>query len=297
MLALTRWNFHDGIGQNFRYLAPESLHRHLKAEVQEAREDSGKYLVPTPAGVRAIEQTPEERQNHIRRIEELLNFFEEHVQIVPPREIIDFSKTQLDEWSSVLGECTLHSILVALEYKSPLFADDAVLRRLLPFCQGLEAVCSTSSQAILRAINQEGKLTQDAYFEAMRGLLANNYKFLFADSSFYIWLIEQEEYNMTFQVRSLLSLLEGPSCDDEAAIVICAQVIATLILSEGNRDKISKFWNVFDWILLTLATGRPARRTLSELCRILAHPSFKLSAKISPFLSLKMDIWLGNVGL
>ena len=296
LLALKRWNLHDSVGPHFRYLAPESLHRRLKAEVEETRVSDGAFVVPTSTGWRAIEQKPEERQSRIRQIEELLNFFEEHVQVVPPREVINFPKTQLDEWSDILGECTLDSILVALEYKFPLFADDAVLRRLLPFCPGLETVCSTSSQAILRALHQKDKLTQDVYFEAMRQLLSNNYKFLFADSSFYDWLIQREDYKLTPEVRRLFALLEGPNFDSETAIHISAQVVVALIHSEETKDKIGRFWNIFDWVLLVLATGRPAHYTLLEFRRVLAHPSFKLSPKFNLCVAFHLDRWLGDVG-
>jgi hypothetical protein len=167
----------------------------------------------------------------------------------------------------------LDAALLAHEHDALLYADDAILREAAKIHPGVEGV---GTQSILESLCRREQLTKEAYYEALEKLSEANYRYLLLNADFFVWLLNKHENAVNKAVRAAFRYLEGPMCDEDAAVVITAFSIKTVWTS---RLKYERRFDVLDWCLLSLTTGRSINSMVDKLQRMLFHPQLGLRDK------------------
>jgi len=200
----------------------------------------------------------------------ILQFVEDNVEVLPAKAVIQFPPEDISSWQRVLGQGDLDSALIAFEYDAFLYSDDVVMREAVKFHPG---VASVSTFTLLEYMYRRNDIDQEGYFLYLEKLSLANYRHLILHIKYFNWLLERYNFSVNNSIRSALRVLEGPTCDDVAAIFISAAVIANIWKKYPlNKNR----FDVLEDILFALSSGRPAVPVTKVLCRLLALPQFEM---------------------
>ena len=95
---------------------------------------------------------------------------------------------------------------------------------------------ATSSQAVLRELQNADVISSDRYSELIERLASMNYTFLRVSADDIVRRLRANGYQTTDGTRAMLRTLRGPECSDKAAVSVAAATVAEVAqsLSEPN---------------------------------------------------------------
>ena len=98
-----------------------------------------------------------------------------------------------------------------------------------------------------------GAITDEEYHEAVRLLMLANYHNIFFTEDDMKWILRRNDFGLTGEVTRMVGLLQGPECDEDAAVIIMSELIRYVWLQSAVDQQ---RWLFLDFALNTLVTGR-----------------------------------------
>lgn len=260
LMALVYLGFAETIKPHFDLMVPESLHREIKGLLYETQNDKSRMTVGKEGDRYVVEETTDQmRENRSNVLQKLLDFCELETSVLPAKAIIKFPQSQIQEWERHFGQSSLDVMLLAFEYKALVYTDDALLREVFKDICGVRG---TTTQWILHHLYQSSRLDKQDYYEALEKLSVGNFKMLHLNTDFFIWLLNKHHYTANPSVRAAFRFLEGPSCDEDAAINIISAIINEPLSANLNNIQMT---SVLDLCLFSLTTGRLVNDVIRKL--------------------------------
>jgi hypothetical protein len=117
-------------------------------------------------------------------------------------------------------------------------------------------------------------------------MLANYYYALFNQDDIK-WILRRNNFGLTGEVTRMVGFLQGPECDEEAAISIMSELIRYVWLQSAIDQQ---RWLFLDFALNTLVKGRSGRNILLKL-KQKVRAKFVLLPLDLPRILQSIDLW------
>lgn len=228
------------------------------------------------------EITEEIYARRLQFLESIHDFIKTYTEVVPASAALDISPEQFERLEEVLGKGAIASILVAKERGIPLYVDDLGLRQVAASDYQVDGFWT---QTILQRMRRRGLISSAEYYEALRVLIINNYFFVSVDFPALWWMLRFYGKKSTPEVKRILRVLEGPGCDEESALMICAELIHKVWFEVS--DETEKFKLIDDIVGVTM-TGRDAGRMKSILSAVV-HAKFSYYRRPLPEILARIE--------
>lgn len=210
------------------------------------------------------EISPKSIEDSIKFLTDLRSFVREKCVLMPVPPELDNQIPLPDEIRQSIGHLSLSTAMVAKHTKTPLYADDAVIRGIAK--QALE-VSGAWSQTVLKDVTDRGIITEDAYLEAYAKLAKANYYFIAVNKHLIIFSLKKSTYVASDEkTKATIDGLNGPATNEDDAVNIAADVLREIWLSPITADQ-KRF--ILDAILRSLYTGRSNDLVTIKLLRAL----------------------------
>lgn len=287
LLTLDHLGLTDRLLSQFKeVLVPQAALDEINQELVDMRLSGPKQANIARAGERYAyqEETAESWQAQIALLERLRDFINTKTKIVPVRGALDVGRQRFDQLSEALGEGSLVSILVAKEHGTLLYADDLGLSHLARNEEGIESVWT---QTVLLLARKQGVITAEEYYEALRVLMLANYYYALYSQDDMKWILRRNNFGLTGEVTRMVGFLQGPECDENAAITIFSELIRYVWLQSAVEQQ---RWLFLDFALNTLVKGRSAGAVLAKLKRMV-RAKFELLPLDLPRILHTITMW------
>ncbi len=189
-------------------------------------------------------------------INRLARFVQEQCEVI---EISDWKDSD-EEISKTYGRSTIAAIRLAAQEQIPLWSDDIRTRNLAK--ARYDALPSVGVQWLLLVLRAEKHISEDEYFGAIRKLMYSGYGFLWVTIPFVLWILRQNNMNVTDDVRRTLGYLPYWKVTESIAASLVAGVLVAVwkenLLEHRRRTLI-------DAILDALVEERPTYQTMQSL--------------------------------
>ena len=205
-------------------------------------------------------------------------------RIVPVTGALEVGRERFNELSEALGEGSLSTMLVAKEHATLLYVDDLGLSHLARNEEGIESVWT---QTVLMLARERGVITTDEYHEALLKLMLANYYYAIFTQEDMKWVLRRNNFGLTVEVTRMVGFLQGPECDEGAAISIISELVRYVWLQSALDQQ---RWLFLDFALNTLVTGRNSGAVLSKLKRKV-QAKFALLPLDLPRILQSIDLW------
>lgn len=207
------------------------------------------------------EQSEESWQSNVSSLERLRDLINSGTRVVAVTGALDMGRQKFEQLGDALGEGSLAAILVAKEHGTLLYADDFGLNSLAQNEEGVEGVWTQTALLLAR---ERGLITEEEYYEALRGLMLANYYYPVFTADDMKWILRRNNYGLTSEVTRMVGFLRGPECDETAAVTIVGDLVRYVWLHSAIDQQ---RWLFLDFALNTLVTGRNAGNVLAKLRR------------------------------
>ena len=230
------------------------------------------------------EESAESWQSQIGSLERMRDIINSQTRIIPVTGALEVGRERFNELSEALGEGSLSTILVAKEHASLLYVDDLGLSHLARNEEGVESVWT---QTALMLAHERGVITTDEYHESLLKLMLANYYYATFTQEDIKWVLRRNNFGLTVEVTRMVGFLQGPECDEEAAVTIISELVRYVWLQSTIEQQ---RWLFLDFALNTLVTGRNSRAVLSKLKRKV-QTKFALLPLDLPRILQSIDLW------
>lgn len=207
------------------------------------------------------EETAESWQSQIASLERMRDFINSQTKVVPVTGALEMGRERFDKLSQAVGEGSLAAILVAKEHGALLYADDLGLSHLARNEEGVESVWT---QTMLVLARERGAITAEEYREALLKLMLANYYNAFFTEDDMKWVLRRNNFGLTGEVTRMVGFLQGPECDEDAAVIIASELIRYVWLQSAVEQQ---RWLFLDFGLNALVKGRNGGAVLAKLKR------------------------------
>jgi hypothetical protein len=218
------------------------------------------------------EISPNAIEESIKFLTDLKNYIEANCTVISiePEQIEQVSLT--DEVIDNLGYLAIYTALIAVQTKTPLYADDAALRGLVKELIGTDGVWS---QVLLRDTVDKEFLNEDEYTSACASLQMLNYYFVSVNKDLIMSILDKSSYTVgNEEVYAIISGLKGPHADEDKSINIAARVLKDLWLSDVSSNQ-KRF--ILDAILFDLCFERSVDIVIRKL-----HHQLQIQLMMAP---------------
>lgn len=274
------------LSQFTEVLVPQAALDEINQELVDMRLSGPKQGNIAREGIRYAyqEETAESWQAQISLLERLRDFINSETKIVPVPGALEVGRQRFDQLSEALGEGSLAAILVAKEHGALLYADDLGLSHHARNEEGVESVWT---QTVLLMARERDVITAEEYYEALRVLMLANYYYAIFTQDDMKWILRRNNFGLTGEVTRMVGFLQGPECDEEAAVTIMSELIRHVWLQSAIDQQ---RWLFLDFALNTLVKGRSGRTVLSKLKRKV-RAKFVLLPLDFPRILQSIDLW------
>jgi transcription elongation GreA/GreB family factor/predicted nucleic acid-binding protein len=230
------------------------------------------------------EETAESWQSQIALLVRLRDFINAGTKVVPVTGALQLGKERFDQLSKAMGDGSLAAILVAKEHGALLYADDLGLSHLARNEEGVEGVWT---QTVLVLARERGVITAEEYSEALLKLMLANYYYAVFTQDDIKWVLRRNNFGLMGEVTRMVGFLQGPECDEDAAVTIMSELIRYVWLQSAIDQQ---RWLFLDYALNTLVTGRNGGAVLAKLRRKV-RAKFVLLPLDLPRILQSLDLW------
>lgn len=209
------------------------------------------------------EGAEESVQREIQLLERIEGFIASCI-VVPVSEMLTIGPEAYERMADIVGDSATASMLVAKERNLPLYADDLGLRQL---AHSEWQVRGVWSQTVLGTMQQNGILTMEQYYDAVKQLTLANYAHVYITVGGLMHVLRQNNMSPTAEVTKVFGILRGPSCNEDSAVNVVAWLLRTVCL---EKVAVTRSLAILDLCLGVLIAGRNGRIMLAKLKRALA---------------------------
>jgi tetratricopeptide (TPR) repeat protein/transcription elongation GreA/GreB family factor len=161
-------------------------------------------------------------------LETIVEFLKHQVCRLPAPGLLDLPQDQ----KGPLGKSALASIFLAKERGALFCSDDLVLRLVAQNSWGVTGVWS---QTVIIELLRSGCISKSEYHRATMGLVQRNYTFVRVNEQDYLWLLREEGMRLTPRFVNALTVLEGPACTEDSAVVVAGAFLRDICLEPDLR--------------------------------------------------------------
>jgi tetratricopeptide (TPR) repeat protein/predicted nucleic acid-binding protein len=264
LLTLERLGLTDRLLAQFaEVLVPQAVLDEINQELVDMRLSGPKAGNIARDGARYAyqEETAESWQSQIAALERMRDFINSQTKVVPITGALEMGRERFDQLSEAVGEGSLSTMLVAKEHTSLLYADDLGLSHLARNEEGVESVWT---QTVLVLARERGVITAEEYHEALLKLMLANYYNAFFTEDDMKWVLRRNTFGLTGEVTRMVGFLQGPECDEDAAVIIASELVRYVWLQSAVEQQ---RWLFLDFALNALVKGRNGGAVLAKLRR------------------------------
>lgn len=231
------------------------------------------------------EITKESLERSKEFLEEIRSFVEKNCQCVAVREALKIGKEEFERLEDLLGEDSIHAILIAKEKETPLYSDDLRLRMI---AKNDHAVDGVWTQTVLIDMLEKKLITSEQYQELIIKLIQGNYTYVSVNADTLNLTLRKHRFKTTEEeVGKVFDRLAGPETTEESAIEVISNCLkCTWIGPILLEQKLA----VLDLCLAVLTKNRVRHRAIKNLCSALKGKFLLLPIQLD-FILRNIDVW------
>lgn len=251
----------DTLSEKFDLMIAQATLDEVNNELIQARLDSSKKkasIARTADGYVSHEFSENDRQAKLNYLEELVSFINEKTQVASPALALSMPAERQSELVRVLGTGPLHSIMLAQEHGSLLYADDLALAHFAASEFGVETLWT---QRVIANFLSSGKISEVDYRRHLYNLIISNYRFPSFSIEEVIWMVEDRNWMTSPDLQRLLRTVFSVP-DERWAVEAAAEIIKAASLALSQRE--TRFMFV-DFVVAQLLEKKSNKRRLVDM--------------------------------
>jgi tetratricopeptide (TPR) repeat protein len=286
LCTLVELGLADRVAQSFdRVLVASRTREDIETLLAKERQPVRRAMLMTSDGsqVSATDATAERQDARMKYIERIARVVEECLTAVPSPNVAQMNASTRTRVAMRIGESSLAAAAAAQSENAVFCSDDLVAQAIA--AEIFNVPCA-STLALLKYLNGTQRLSADEYRRCQRALIDARYSFIPTSLDELYDVLVESAFLPTINVMKHLTTLQGPECDEDAAINLLADLVRKAWLGGTIFSRNA----MVDLAVSTLCRGRDRARVLVRFRQAIKQ-RFYLLPQHAPAVDASIRAW------